>query len=83
MSCFIQLSGMKINYDKCDLVTINLDVDNADLLSQIFWCKLGDFPIKYLGVPLHYLKLRREDLQPIIGKIIKKNMWMEGHTFEL
>lgn len=34
--------------------------------AQIFCCQLGSFPIKYLGVSLHYDKLRREDLQPII-----------------
>jgi hypothetical protein len=33
---------------------------------------VGAFPIKYLGVPLHYNKLRREDLQPLIEKIIKR-----------
>jgi hypothetical protein len=32
---------------------------------------VGNFPIKYLGIPLHYQKLRREDLQPLIDKIIK------------
>jgi hypothetical protein len=33
---------------------------------------VGNFPIKYLGIPLHYQKLRREDLQPLIDKIIKR-----------
>jgi hypothetical protein len=33
---------------------------------------LGSFPFEYLGVPLHYAKLRKEDLQPIIDHIIKK-----------
>jgi hypothetical protein len=28
--------------------------------------------MKYLGVPLHYTKLRKEDLQPITDKILKK-----------
>jgi hypothetical protein len=28
--------------------------------------------MKYLGVPLHYKKLRKEDLQPVIDKILKK-----------
>jgi hypothetical protein len=32
----------------------------------------GAFPIKYLGVPLHYNKLSREDLHPLIEKIIKR-----------
>jgi hypothetical protein len=29
------------------------------------------FPIKYQGIPLHYNKLRREDLQSLVDKIIK------------
>ena len=37
-----------------------------------------DFPIKYMGVPLHFTKLRREDLQPVIGKIIKRISGWKG-----
>jgi hypothetical protein len=39
---------------------------------EIFGCLVGAFLIKYLGVPLHYNKLRREDLQTLIEKIIKR-----------
>jgi hypothetical protein len=38
----------------------------------VFGCPMGAFPIKYLGVSLHYSKLRREDLQPLVDKILKK-----------
>jgi hypothetical protein len=31
-----------------------------------------DFPIKYLGVPLHYEKLKREGVQSLVDKIIKR-----------
>jgi hypothetical protein len=34
--------------------------------------KVGSFPFKYLGVPLHYEKLRREDIQPIVDKILNR-----------
>ena len=37
-----------------------------------------DFPIKYMGVPLHFTKLRREDLQPVIDKIIKRISGWKG-----
>jgi hypothetical protein len=70
--CFEQMSGMKINYDKSDLLTIGLDDDNANCFAKIFCCKKSDFPIKYLGVSLHFTKLRRQDLQPVIDKIIKR-----------
>jgi hypothetical protein len=38
----------------------------------VFGCPVGTFPIKYLGIPLHYNKLRREDLQPLVDTIIKR-----------
>jgi hypothetical protein len=69
---FEQMSGMRINFEKCDLVPINVPEDQRNILSQVFGCKVSAFPIKYLGVPLHYGKLRKEDLQPLIDKIIKR-----------
>jgi hypothetical protein len=63
---------MKINYHKSDMTPINLDEDESHLYAQIFYCKLGQFPFTYLGVPLHYDKLRREDIQPIVDKITKR-----------
>jgi hypothetical protein len=63
---------MKINYDKSDLLTIGLDEDSYNAFAKKFCCKKSDFPIRYLGVPLHYSKLRRADLQPLIDKIIKR-----------
>lgn len=69
---------MKINFNKSDLLTINVDEDISKILAQIFCCKRGSFPLKYLGVPLHFAKLRREDLQPIIDKIIKRICGWKG-----
>jgi hypothetical protein len=40
--------------------------------AKIFGYPVGAFPIKYLGIPLHYTKLSMEDLQPLVGKIIKR-----------
>jgi hypothetical protein len=62
---------MKINYDKSDLITMGLDEDSTNDFAKIFCCKKSDFTIKYLGMPLHYSKLKRVDLQPVINKIIK------------
>jgi hypothetical protein len=72
LTLFEQMSGMRINYHKSDLLTINVDDAEANLFAQIFGCKLGEFPFTYLGVPLHFSKLRKEDLQPILDKIIKR-----------
>jgi hypothetical protein len=72
MACFEKLSGVKINYNKSDLTPINLDEEDSHNYAKIFCCRMGSFPFKYLGVPLHYEKLRREDIQPIVDKIIKR-----------
>jgi hypothetical protein len=63
---------MRINYHKRELVPLNLSEEQVHLASHIFSCPIGSFPIKYLGVPLHFDKLKREDLQPLIDKIMKK-----------
>uniref|UniRef100_A0A453GJH1 Reverse transcriptase domain-containing protein n=1 Tax=Aegilops tauschii subsp. strangulata TaxID=200361 RepID=A0A453GJH1_AEGTS len=70
LSCFENLFGVKINFHKSDLMTVNIE-DSVANEFQIFCCKKGSFPIKYLGVPSHYDNLKREDIQPIINRIIK------------
>jgi len=76
--CYEQMTGMRINFDKSDLLTIGIEEDRVNEYSKIFGCKKGDFPIKYLGVPLHFTNLRKEDLQPIIDKIIKRIAGWKG-----
>ena len=69
--CFEHMFGMKISYDKSDLLTIGMSEDSINAFAKLFCCKKSEFPIMYLGVPLHYSKLNRADLQPVIDKIIK------------
>jgi hypothetical protein len=72
LTCFEQVSGMKINYSKSEFIPIGLEDSDIALYSNILGCAVGHFPIKYLGIPLHYEKLRREDIQPLIDKILKR-----------
>jgi hypothetical protein len=65
---------MRINFHKCDLIPIRAEEHEVKVVSQTLSCRLGVFPLKYLGVPLHHKKLRREDLQPIIDKFLKKKL---------
>jgi len=62
---------MKINYDTSDLITLGMTEDEQNSFARLFCCKVGQFPFKYLEVPLHYAKLRREDIQPVVDKILK------------
>jgi hypothetical protein len=72
MIYFEQILGMKINYSKSDIVPVNLSEEETLKYSRIFCCKVGSFPFKYLGVLLHHEKLRREDIQPIVDKVINR-----------
>ena len=42
LSCFEQMSGMRINFHKCDLIPINVDEDQARIFAQTLSCRLGD-----------------------------------------
>jgi hypothetical protein len=72
MTYFEKISGITINYHKSDLTPIILDEEEIQECAKIFCSKVGNFPCVYLGVPLHYEKLRREDIQPVVDKIMKR-----------
>jgi hypothetical protein len=72
LTCFEQISGMRINYNKSEIIPLGLDESETALFADILGCVVGTFPIKYEGIPLHYTKLRREDIQPVIDKILKR-----------
>ena len=59
LSWFEQVSGMRINYEKSELIPINLDEDELHPFFDCLGCSQGKFPIKYLGIPLHYEKLSK------------------------
>lgn len=80
LACFEQVSGMTINYNKSELIPINMSEDETMRYIDVLKCKGGTFPIKYLRIPLHYDKLRREDIQPLIDKIIKRIAGWRGKT---
>jgi hypothetical protein len=83
LTCFEQLSGMRINYDKSELIGINLDNMEIGPFLEIFQCVEGHFPIKYLGLPLHFEILKREELQPLIDSLFKRLSGWRGKLLSL
>jgi hypothetical protein len=74
-SCLIwfeNLSGMRINYHKSELISLNMQEEQVHRAAHIFSYPVGSLPLKYLGIPLHYDKLIREDIQPLVDKILKR-----------
>jgi hypothetical protein len=54
------------------LIPLCIEDEEVNTYISIIGCALGKFPIKNVGIPLHYNKLRREDIQPLIDKILKR-----------
>jgi hypothetical protein len=59
--CFENLSGLKINYEKSTLVPLNILDNEGQLYATILGCETNKLPITYLGVPLHWKKLKSTD----------------------
>lgn len=65
------------------MVPLNLEQGVAHELAHVFSCPLGSFPMKYLGIPLHYENLTREDIQPLVDKILKNIAGWRGKLLSL
>lgn len=78
---FEALSGIRMNLGKTELYTINIPTGIE--LANHFRCKLGKFPIKYLGLPLHNSKLKKADWSFLIEKIEKKLQNWKGQMLSI
>jgi hypothetical protein len=58
LCAFEQLSGLKINFHKSELYCFGEAQNDIDIYRSIFGCKTEEFPLNYLGIPIHYKKLR-------------------------
>lgn len=73
------MAGLKINFMKSEIMTINDDGDWANTYAGIFNCQVGPFPIKYLGVPVSPSRLHISDWLPLIEKSSKRlDIWKGG-----
>jgi hypothetical protein len=55
----------------------------TQIVSNIFHYPIGEFPIKYFGIPVHYEKLARKDVQPLVDKLLKRIAGWRGKLLSL
>jgi len=53
------MSGMKINFEKSEVFLVGLSVDEQQQAATILGCKIGTFPIKYLGMLVSHCKITK------------------------
>jgi hypothetical protein len=61
LSAFEKLSGLKINFHKSKLFCFGEAKNKIEEYIRLFGCKEGEFPFRYLGIPMSPRKLSNGD----------------------
>jgi hypothetical protein len=75
---FEQVSSMIINFHKSECILMNVEDEVGHQIAHLLNCPIGSFPLKYLGIPLHFDRLKRDDLQHVLDKIIRRAAGWRG-----
>jgi hypothetical protein len=62
---FEQLSGIKINFHKSEIYCFGHAKDVENDYKQLFGCESGDLPFMYLGILIHFRKLKNGEWKPV------------------
>jgi hypothetical protein len=57
LSALEQLSRLKNNFHKSELFCFGEAQDEVNAYANLFGCGQGHFPMRYLGIPIHYQRL--------------------------
>ena len=72
LSLFEQLSGLKIIFHKSEIYCFGQAKTAESQYRQLFGCEIGAFPFKYLGIPIHFRKLKNGEWKPIEDRFERK-----------
>jgi hypothetical protein len=61
--------GLKTNIQKSSVVPIQYGDDEIASMHSLLPCRMENFPINYLGLPLSIYKFKRVQLQPLIDRL--------------
>lgn len=56
LCAYEKLSGLKINFHKSEMFCYG-KAEREDIYESLFGCKMGSYPFRYLGLPMHYRRL--------------------------
>lgn len=65
-------SGLKVNYDKCEMMGIRMDYDSINSLAGVFGYKVGCLPSKYLDLPLCMGLPKGSLWDPVVERVERK-----------
>ncbi|KAE8798766.1 hypothetical protein D1007_25950 [Hordeum vulgare] len=70
--CFEKMSGLKINFDKSEVVVLGYSEDEQHRITDNLNCKLAAFPILYLGMPLAESRILVSGFDPLVGLVASR-----------
>jgi hypothetical protein len=66
---FAQATRLRVNHGKSCLVPLNMDTEQATLLTGVFGCKIQDMPFTYLGLPMGTTKPKVKHFAPLMNRV--------------
>jgi hypothetical protein len=69
LDLFGDATGLKTNVHKSSVAPIRCSQLVVQEVMDVFPCKIDEFPIKYLGLPLSLKKLSKAQLQPLTDRL--------------
>ena len=80
LSIFEQMSGLKINFHKSEIFCYGQAKEFEDEYIELFGCNAGEYPFRYLGIPMHHRQLRNIDWRKVEEHFEKKlTCWKAKH----
>jgi hypothetical protein len=70
--CFENMSGLEINYQKSEVLVLGSSEEESNRVAGIFNCKVGQLPIKYLGVMVNNRYMTVVELSYVTQKVEKR-----------
>jgi hypothetical protein len=80
LCAFEQLSGLKINFHKSEIFCFGAEQESLSQYIELFGCNQGAFPMRYLGIPIHYRRLSNADWKRVEERFEKKTQQLERKT---
>jgi hypothetical protein len=72
LSAFEKLSGLKINFHKSELFCFGETKERIAEYVRLFGCKDGEFPFRYLGIPMSPRRLSNREWRAVEERFQKK-----------
>ena len=72
LCAFEQLSGFKINFHKSEIFCFGAAQEYLPQYTELVGCNQGAFPMRYLGIPIHYRRLSNADWKRVEERFEKR-----------